>query len=445
MRYAALAVLILAAGAAPAAAQDAAGWAVGIGDNGSGQVTVMTARVDAADNPGARSTYLGVATSAASEALAEQLKLPKGTGLVVDFVDGQSPAAVATGIRRNDVLVRLDDQVLINPEQLAVLVKMRKPKDKVTLTLLREAKEQKVTVELGETSEAGRNALLPPQVPGAPAAAQAAAQAAVARQMANVVRLGQGGRAASSTSAYSDGEHTLTLTTTDGQKHLMVKDRAGDMVFNGPVNTPAQRKEVPPDVLKKLETMEGSMRIDVQGGGVARGIAVMNAGAGGIGMNILQGPGGAMIPFRAFGQPSGESRSWTDPEHCLTVTTRQTGKYLTVDNKNGKILWEGPIQTDAERQALPPEYLSKLEKMEEKARQDSRGTVSLIEDGLTVTLTTDAGKQTVVAKDADGKVLFEGPVDTEEQRAKMPAKVRTNLEKLWKSCAAVWQPAQAQP
>lgn len=439
MRYAALAVLVLAAGAAPAAAQDAAGWAVGIGDNGSGQVTVMTAMVDAADNPGARSTYLGVVTSAASEALAEQLKLPKGTGLVVDFVDGQSPAAA--GLRKNDVLVRLDDQVLVNPEQLAVLVKMRKPKAKVSLTLLREAKEQKVTVELGETPEAARNALLPPQVPGAPAAAQAA----MARHMANVVRLGQGGRAASSTSAYSDGEHTLTLTTADGQKHLMVKDRAGNMVFNGAVNTPAQRKEVPPDVLKKLETMEGSMRLDVQGGGVARGIAVMNAGAGGIGMNILQGPGGVMIPFRIGGQPSGESRSWTDPEHCLTVTTRQTGKHLTVDNKNGKILWEGPIQTDAERKAVPPEYLRKLEKMEEEARAESRGTLSLIEDGLTVTLTTDAGKQTVVAKDADGKVLFQGPVDTEDQRTKMPAKVRTKVEKLWKTCAAVWQSSQENP
>ncbi|MBE3135694.1 MAG: hypothetical protein IMZ55_19670, partial [Acidobacteria bacterium] len=335
--------------------------------------------------------------------------------------------------------------VLVNPEQLAVLVKMRKPKDKVSLTLLREAKEQKVTVELGETPEAARNALLPPQVPGAPAAAQAAAQVAMARHMANVVRLGQGGRAASSTSAYSDGEHTLTLTTTDGQKHLTVKDRAGNMVFNGAVNTPAQRKEVPPDVLKKLETMEGSMRLDVQGGGVARGIAVMNAGAGGIGMNILQGPGGVMIPIGGQFRPSGESRSWTDPEHCLTVTTRQTGKHLTVDNKNGKILWEGPIQTDAERKAVPPEYLRKLEKMEEEARAESRGTLSLIEDGLTVTLTTDAGKQTVVAKDADGKVLFQGPIDTEDQRTKMPAKVRAKVEKLWKTCAAVWQSSQENP
>jgi len=251
--------------------------------------------------------------------------------------------------------------------------------------------------------------------------------------------------ATASTSSFSDGEHTLTLTTTDGQKHLMVMDRAGNLVFNGPVNTPAQRKEAPPDVLKKLETMEGSMRLDVQGGGVAHGIAVMNAGAGGTGMNLLQGPGGVMIPFRAVGQPSGESRSWTDPEHCLTVTTRQTGRYLTVDDKNGKILWEGPIQTDEQRKAVPPEFLPKLEKLEAKVREESRGTVSLIEDGMTVTLTTESGKQSVAAKNADGNVIFDGPVDTEDQRAKMPEKVRAKVEKLWKTCASVWQSAQENP
>ena len=402
---------IIAAGAASAAAQDnvgAAAEAVTITAAPRGGVRMAVVR---------KATYLGVATSPAPEALADQLKLPKGVGLLVDFVDAKSPAAAA-GLRKTDVLMKLDDQLLVNPAQLLVLVRMRKPKDKVALTLVRETEEQKVAAELGESEET------------------------TGEIRADCI---EWRAATASTSSFSDGEHTLTLTTTDGQKHLMVMDRAGNLVFNGPVNTPAQRKEAPPDVLKKLETMEGSMRLDVQGGGVAHGIAVMNAGAGGIGMNLLQGPGGVMIPFRAVGQPSGESRSWTDPEHCLTVTTRQTGRYLTVDDKNGKILWEGPIQTDEQRKAVPPEFLPKLEKLEAKVREESRGTVSLIEDGMTVTLTTESGKQSVAAKNADGNVIFDGPVDTEDQRAKMPEKVRAKVEKLWKTCASVWQSAQENP
>ena len=421
---------IIAGGAAAAAAQDnvgAAATAVTITAAPRGGVRMAVVR---------KATYLGVATSPAPEALADQLKLPKGVGLLVDFVDAKSPAAAA-GLRKNDVLMKLDDQWLVNPAQLLVLVRMREPKDKVTLTLVRETEEQKVAAELGESEET-TGEIRADRIEWQPGGRVTLAQ--------NLANMNGARRAATAgTSSFSDGEHTLTLTTADGQKHLLVMDRAGNLVFNGPVNTTAQRKEVPPDVLKKLETMEGSKRLDVQGGGVARGIAIMNAGAGGIGMNILQGPDGVMIPFRAFGQPSGESRSWTDPEHCLTVTTRQTGKHLTVDNKNGKILWEGPIQTDAERKAVPPEYAGKLEKMEEEARAESRGTLSLIEDGLTVTLTTDVGKQTVVAKDADGKVLFQGPVDTEDQRTKMPAKVRAKVEKLWKTCAAVWQSSQENP
>jgi hypothetical protein len=313
---------IIAAGAASAAAQDnvgAAAEAVTITAAPRGGVRMAVVR---------KATYLSVATSPAPEALADQLKLPKGVGLLVDFVDAKSPAAAA-GLRKNDVLMKLDDQLLVNPAQLLVLVRMRKPKDKVALTLVRETEEQKVAAELGESEEAMgeiRADCIEWQPDGRVTLAQNLANMNSARRAATA-----------STSSFSDGEHTLTLTATDGQKHLMVKDRAGNLVFNGPVNAPAQRKEVPPDILKKLENLEATVQ------------------------------------------------------------------------------------------------------------ERSRGTVSLIEDGLTVTLTTDAGQQTVVAKDADGKALFEGPVGTEDQRAKMPAQVRAKVEKLWKTCAAVWQSSQENP
>ncbi len=60
----------------------------------------------------------------------------------------------------------------------------------------------------------------------------------------------------SSTSSFSDGTHSLTLKTTQAGKHLKVKDRAGKVLFDGPINTKKQLEGVPKDVLPKLERLE---------------------------------------------------------------------------------------------------------------------------------------------------------------------------------------------
>ena len=430
---------VLAVAASSASAQEA-GFAASAVANDNGTTTIIlgpgggtaftvTGSVKIGDNAAAaaKTTYLGVATSLPPEPLVDQLKLPKGVGLLVDFVDAQSPAAAA-GIRKNDVLTKLDDQLLTSPQHLATLVQMHKPKDKVALTLVREAQEQKVTVELGESEE---NAL---ELAADRIELQPGGRVNLTQMLANM----NGARraATASTASFSDGEHSLTVTTNGREKHLVAKDRDGKVLFDGSVTTEQQRKQVPPEILKKFQTMEQSMRVEVRGDGVAQAMAVMGGGGAFRGGGPLLGTG------RGFGQPSGRSHTWSDNEHNLSVTTRDRGKFLTVDNKNGQILWQGFIQTDEQRKAMPPEYLPKLEKLEAKVREESRGVVSLIEDGLTVTLTTESGKQTVVAKNAEGNVIFDGPVDTEDQRAKMPEKVRTKLEKLWKSCVVVWQSAQ---
>ena len=53
-----------------------------------------------------------------------------GVGLLVNHVVPGSPAKLA-GIEKHDVLHRLDDQYLINPPQLAVLIRTREPGDTV--------------------------------------------------------------------------------------------------------------------------------------------------------------------------------------------------------------------------------------------------------------------------------------------------------------------------
>jgi hypothetical protein len=85
--------------------------------------------------------WLGVAIQEAPEALAEQLELDPGVGLVVTHVSADSPAAQA-GLKNNDVLVELAGQSLVLPAQLRKLVQARKPGDKVKLVFYRAGKKQ---------------------------------------------------------------------------------------------------------------------------------------------------------------------------------------------------------------------------------------------------------------------------------------------------------------
>src|SRR5688572_20447946 len=88
-----------------------------------------------------KGSYIGVATSPIPAVLREQLKLPSGSGLVVDRVEPDSPAEAA-GIKAYDVLQKLDEQVLINPHQFGVLVRSLKPEVEAKLSIIREAKPQ---------------------------------------------------------------------------------------------------------------------------------------------------------------------------------------------------------------------------------------------------------------------------------------------------------------
>jgi hypothetical protein len=92
-------------------------------------------------------TYLGVDTSPVPPVVCEQMSLAKGFGLVVDYVVPDSPAAAA-GVQQNDILKMLNDQILLEPSQLAKLVRSYSEGTTVTLTILRKGKDEKVTVKL---------------------------------------------------------------------------------------------------------------------------------------------------------------------------------------------------------------------------------------------------------------------------------------------------------
>ncbi len=197
-------------------------------------------------------TYLGVVTSPTTEVLTAQLKLPKDTALIVEQVAAKSPAETA-GLKPNDVLVKLDEQILVNIAQLRVLVRMRKPGEVVRLTYIREGVQAVAVATLSEEWEPISVDLLEGiQRPGWTAN--------------NAVRLEleREARAAALTNPFSgaavtqvdNGVHSVTIQQEGRSKRARVVEKAtGKVVFDGPIDTPEQRKALPPEIAKLLENV----------------------------------------------------------------------------------------------------------------------------------------------------------------------------------------------
>jgi hypothetical protein len=92
--------------------------------------------------------------------VADQLGLAKGFGLVVDYVVPDGPAAAA-GLQTNDILKMLNDQILLEPDQLAKLVRSYTEGTTVTLTVLRKGAETKLTAKLGKREVSQRRGMMP--------------------------------------------------------------------------------------------------------------------------------------------------------------------------------------------------------------------------------------------------------------------------------------------
>lgn len=231
--------------------------------------------------------FLGVETSPVSATTSAQLGLPRGTGLVVSHVLPNSPAASV--LKEHDILLRLDDQILIETRQLFVLVRNHKEGDDVTLTYLRGGQKVTATLKLAKTEVPKSTAMFGPGIlpfggmpgvnrfeyftPGPDAGGERAGVDHLLSMMQHspsgepiriqVDRNARPGFRAmavhtgNSNIVFSDDEGSLELTTKDGTKTLIAKTAKGEGLFSGPVNTPEERQAMPAGVRERLEKLEG--------------------------------------------------------------------------------------------------------------------------------------------------------------------------------------------
>ena len=249
-------------------------------------------------------TFLGVHTAQIGATLSAQLGLPKGMGLTVRYVVPKSPAAEA-GLKEHDILRKLDDQILIHPKQLRVLIRSRDEGETASLTVLREGKEIKIEAKLETRDPAkyeyGRNFPFWFDEPdghgdSGMSYAPSPSHTSVARPHLNkgayAFARGHGdmdrtGRAIAMYSfddsaseilelesavagrrtiikmkdkklVMKDREGVIVLLNRDGKRHLVAKDEKGNVTFSGPIDSAEERMNLPAGLREKLEELEST-------------------------------------------------------------------------------------------------------------------------------------------------------------------------------------------
>ena len=251
-------------------------------------------------------TFLGVETSPVSPTLTAQLGLQDGAGLVVGHIVPDSPAAAI--LKPHDILVKLDDQLLIEQRQLSVLVRNHQEGDEVTLTYLRGGKQATAKVKLAK-HDLPKMSLEMTLQPGdgfapfggaigngninirtLPSGGVAGVGgndidrllgminggvAVPGAQHMSIIRPGGGAgernisvtvNTGNSHVNLDDDQGTLELSITEGKKQLVAKNKQGAEVFSGPINTPEERKALPDEVRGRLEKLEDSTQFSFKTG-----------------------------------------------------------------------------------------------------------------------------------------------------------------------------------
>ncbi|HUR39345.1 MAG TPA: PDZ domain-containing protein, partial [Planctomycetota bacterium] len=102
--------------------------------------------------PRASRPWLGLQPEELPDELRAQLDLGEGEGLLVTQVLAGSPAEQA-GLKKNDILTKIDGQAVKGEESLAKFMASAKPGQEATLTVLRKSKTQAIKVTIGEKKD----------------------------------------------------------------------------------------------------------------------------------------------------------------------------------------------------------------------------------------------------------------------------------------------------
>jgi hypothetical protein len=216
-----------------------------------------------------KAAWLGLTASPPPAALRHQLKLADGTALVVDFVQPKSPADMA-GIKQYDLLIKLNEQVLINPEQLAVLVRTFKSGDTIHLNYFREGDRHTQDITLVERE-------LPPldemqmqffpgdmnlrPIPGNPQGRVSPFGGAQGTNPPSIGPDGQTIERSEHSLTWSDGRRQIIVNLADDRKTITMTDnRTGKVIYKGPIDEAADQKSLPREARDAVDRVRAFLK-----------------------------------------------------------------------------------------------------------------------------------------------------------------------------------------
>ena len=380
-----------------------------------------------------KATYLGVAVGDVDDTLREQLKLGRGAGVRIETVVPDSPADAA-GLKAHDILEKLNDQILFNAQQLTALVRSFAPGDKVSLSFIRQGDRKMLDVTLGETEIAKAGRMLFDVWDGAkgPGGLEGLFGGSLDKPLIPDVLIQASGKP----SAYLGvelGPVDPALAT-----QLGLGDAGGALVNMVVDDSPAAKAGLEQhDIIAKLDgkTIQDPADLSARIGQHKKGDKVtLTVIRGGKPIEIE-----ATLSKKAAADPARIEKLLQEYRIVPRIRTLHTGP----DRNEIVVRLDSGGQSDAahvERRVIirPPNPGAPAETSVVTPGHSTTSRVSV--EQKVIVVKTDGGMSTIIeekdghrhvtVKDADGKVVFDGPVNSDEDRQKLPAEVREQLDRI---------------
>jgi hypothetical protein len=175
--------------------------------------------------------------------------LKKGVGLVVEEVTPGSKAAQA-GLQKGDIIFKVGDQWVINTPQFCTLLAIQDANDTFEVKVYRGTERVDLNFKFDQTALDTMNRMHDDLAMASP---DSRVDRTVIRGDGADVMGGQAGLIIPEKFSYADDTNRFDLRTEDGVKKLTVKDKDGNVIFDGPYNTQAERDALPADIKVKFE------------------------------------------------------------------------------------------------------------------------------------------------------------------------------------------------
>jgi len=232
---------------------------------------------------------LGIGGNKVSETLSLHLGLAENTGLTVYHVVPDS-AAEKAGIKTHDIIMAINDQPVGSQNDLRAAILAHEPEDQVTVKIISKGKVEEKKVTLGDRIALPRRGVMPMRGAGndlfkmlqgmggnIPEADRARMEEEMRKHVEQLqkqfqnggglnldpdgLRMRRGIHMLGGTSvSLKDAEGSVTMKTKNGKKEVIVKDKAGQVIFEGPYDTEQDRAAVPDSVAERIKRLDFDMK-----------------------------------------------------------------------------------------------------------------------------------------------------------------------------------------